>query len=142
MRWSVLWMSGICCHASLRRRTRKPCSHGEQTVQKILYLADPAWWDTLPCRVAPYRAEWLPGLLWLASIEHRQLLMRRAILCHITCCRVHRLPRIETCQCNVALQPVASNTQPLRGRATETVTRGKVGSISRMICWKFHIMLK
>ncbi|MFL5696677.1 MAG: TniQ family protein [Ktedonobacteraceae bacterium] len=32
-------------------------------MQKILHLSDPAWWGTLPCRVAPYRDEWLPGLL-------------------------------------------------------------------------------
>src|SRR5437763_13104021 len=62
MHWSVLWMSGICCRASLRR-TRKTCLHGKKTVQTILHLSDPAWWGTLPHRVVPYEDEWLPGLL-------------------------------------------------------------------------------
>jgi TniQ len=164
-------------------------------MQTILHLSDPAWWGTLPCRVAPYRDEWLPGLLlrcdesnqwesgttltylhgktscytkshWIVPppalldalssllavsvpvllkttyllelarcyatpypniaqlgaplvfrlcpqcIGEGQFLMRTTILPHITCCPVHRLTLIERCQCNVALQPFSSQTQP------------------------------
>src|SRR5438067_2087077 len=41
-----------------------------------------------------------------------QLLMRTVMLPHITCCPVHRLTLVERCQCNVALQPFSSHTQP------------------------------
>lgn len=164
-------------------------------MQKILHPSDPAWLRTLPCRVAPYQEEWLPGLLlrcdasnqweggttlthvygktscstkshWMVPpptlldalssilavsvpillkttyllelarcyrtrhatiaqlgsplifrlcpqcIGECQLLMRRAILPHIRCCPVHRLTLVERCQCNVALQPFASQAHP------------------------------
>ena len=68
------------------------------------------------------KRQWLANIAQLGApllfrlcpqcIGEDQLLRRRAILPHIRCCPVHRLTLIERCQCNVALQPFASHTQP------------------------------
>src|SRR5437588_12577127 len=69
------------------------------------------------------KRQWLANIAQLGApllfrlcpqcIGEDQLLRRRAILPHIRCCPVHRLTLIEMWECDVALQPFASHTQPV-----------------------------